>query len=364
MPVFLADQGGYVIAPEQIDSGETDTAIGTGPFVFEQWQPDVRFRATRNDSYWRDGLPYLDSIEFVPLGDTATRLGAIRSGEVDVLDLVGLDDATDLAGEGFRVVDNTDVASTSVLILNHDAEGTDDLRVREALVRSVDLDMFIEVVLNGDALPADQPYEPDSPWHAPVDYPEFDPERAAELIAEFEADEGELSIEILVINADVLLTATQFLQQSWVTQGVDVTIASVEIGSFITRFIEGDYQAVYLGGFFGSADPDGLSHFLHSDNADGPIALNFPRHRNPEVDAAIEAQRTTDDPAARAESWATVWQALADDLPYLFLAHQRTRTVTAPEVSGYDDLTTPEGVSLPAINRWASFPTAVFISGD
>ncbi len=69
MPVVFADQPGYIVAPEQIESGESDRPIGTGPFVFQEWVPDRYFKAVRNDSYWREGYPLLDSIEFQPMPD-------------------------------------------------------------------------------------------------------------------------------------------------------------------------------------------------------------------------------------------------------------------------------------------------------
>ena len=43
--------GGHGRAPEP---------VGTGPFIYQSWQPNDFFTATRNPNYWRTGLPYLD----------------------------------------------------------------------------------------------------------------------------------------------------------------------------------------------------------------------------------------------------------------------------------------------------------------
>ncbi len=57
----LATQVGYVVAQAMIDSVKsgngTPTPVGTGPFVFQSWQPNDHFTATRNPNYWRSGLP-------------------------------------------------------------------------------------------------------------------------------------------------------------------------------------------------------------------------------------------------------------------------------------------------------------------
>jgi ABC-type transport system substrate-binding protein len=47
----MVEQIGYVIAPEQVRSDDSTRPIGRGPFVFEKWVPDNRFRATRNPNY-------------------------------------------------------------------------------------------------------------------------------------------------------------------------------------------------------------------------------------------------------------------------------------------------------------------------
>lgn len=356
-PVLLADQPGYVIAPEQVRSGATDQMIGTGPFVFEEWTPDVRFRATRNENYWRDGaddepLPYLDSIEFRPMPDTATRVAALRAGEVDVIDVIPMTTSDELVDDGFDRVDDVDVASTDVLIFNMDADGTSDPRMREAIVRAVDPGRMIEVVAPGSAEPATQPYPPESRWSTPTDYPRPDPAEATRLVEEFVGDGGDAAIDVLFIRSEATLDGGQFLQESLGSVGIDVTLDAIDAAAFIDRFVAGDYQTVYIPGFFGSADPDGIYHFLHSSMAEPPIALNFARHRNATTDEALDEQRTTEDSAAREESWATVWRTMADDLPYAFLAHRWVSLVTAPEVAGFEGYETPEGVPLPAINRW------------
>ena len=69
----LTSQLGMVPAPSMFDSAGKPTdagqkaPVGTGPFVFQSWTPDKSFTATKNTSYWRSGLPYLDSIEFRPI---------------------------------------------------------------------------------------------------------------------------------------------------------------------------------------------------------------------------------------------------------------------------------------------------------
>ena len=66
-------------------AGKTVNPIGTGPFIYSDWQPNSHFTATKNPNYWRTGYPYLDQITFRPIPDTTQREQSLRSGSVDLI---------------------------------------------------------------------------------------------------------------------------------------------------------------------------------------------------------------------------------------------------------------------------------------
>jgi peptide/nickel transport system substrate-binding protein len=366
MPTALVEQTGYVIAPEQLRSGDAQHPIGTGPFVFEEWIPDNRFRATRNPDYWRPGLPYLDSIEFRPIPDTSLRLNALRVGDIDIAEAnsVGQPRLDELAAAGFTVVDDYDHVGVGNLLMNNDRPPLDDKRVREAIVNAIDREAFRDAVLDPSFELADQPFPEGSKWHTDLDYPAYDPERARDLVSEYESENGPISLSIMIIATGAPTDPAQFLQQQLAAVGIDASVDGLELVTFVQHFVSGDYDTVYLGGFFGAVDPDGSYPFITSKGAapETLIKLNFARYRNPAVDQALQAQRETDDETARQTEWATIWRAFAEDLPYAFLAHDRTGWVTKPNVYGLGGFTTPEGVPLPAISRWTPFYTGVYLA--
>ncbi len=366
MPTSLVEQGGYVIAPEQVRSGDTARPIGTGPFVFDEWIPDKHFRATRNPGYWRPGLPYLDSIEFRPIPDVNRRLDALEAGDLDVAEANSVGDPRldGLRSAGLTVVEDFDHVGVSNLLMNNDHPPLDDERVRRAVVTAIDREAFRDAVLDPSFELADQPFPEGSRWHTTVDYPAYDPDAARELVSEYEADNGPISISIMIIATGAPTQPAQYLQQQLGVVGIDVDIVDLELVTFVQQFVKGEYDTVYLGSFFGATDPDGSYPFISSTGAapETLVKLNFARYRNPAVDDALRAQRATDAAAARAEQWATIWRAFADDLPYAFLAYDRTAWATEADVYGLDGFTTPEGIPLPAINRWTPFYTGVYVA--
>jgi peptide/nickel transport system substrate-binding protein len=368
MPAALAEQTGYVIAPAQVRSGDTSHPIGTGPFVYADWKPDSSFRATRNPDYWRTDasggqLPYLDSIEFHPLPDKASRLNGLRTHDLDIASYETADQSTldDLTASGFRVTSDVDNVGVAMLLMNLDRPPLDDLRVRQAIVSAIDREAFRNAIAGPSFEVADQPYGQDRKWHTTVDYPDHDLDRASDLVREVEEQDGPISIRMLSGSGGA--PAMQYLQQQLEAVGIDVELEEVELASFVQQFVSGDYDTVYLGGFFGAADPDGSYPFITSKGADPDtlIKLNFARYRNPAVDAALQAQRQTDDDAARQASWATIWNAFATDLPYAFLYQDNVAWVSQSDGYGLDNPTTPEGIALPTINRWTPFYTNVYV---
>jgi peptide/nickel transport system substrate-binding protein len=293
-------------------------------------------------------------------------LNALIAGDIDIAEAnsVGQPRLDELTADGLTVVDDYDHAGAGNLLMNNDAAPVNDRRVREAIVSAIDREAFRNAIRDDSFEIADQPYPEDSKWNVDIDYPAYDPERARELVEQYEAENGPIAIEIMIIATGAPTEPAQFIQQQLEEVGIDVEIDDVEQVTFVQQFVGGDYQTVYLGSFFGAADPDGNYPFITSKGAapETLIKLNFARYRNPAVDEALQDQRDTDDDAARLEAWATIWRAFAEDLPYAWLLHDRTAWATKGNVYGLADPTTPEGISIPAINRWTPFYTQVFVA--
>ena len=58
--------------------------VGTGPFIFESYQPNQQFTLARNAQYFEKGQPYLDKVVFKFYKDQATLSSALRSKTIDM----------------------------------------------------------------------------------------------------------------------------------------------------------------------------------------------------------------------------------------------------------------------------------------
>ncbi len=91
--------------------------VGTGPFRFDTFEPDVLLRYTRFEDYWQEGLPYLDAVEIHYIADNTVALTSFKSGEAQIMGNLGVKDVPELeaAGNTIQAVIHTGGGARSVL---------------------------------------------------------------------------------------------------------------------------------------------------------------------------------------------------------------------------------------------------------
>ena len=131
--------------------------------------------------------------------------------------------------------------------------------------------------------------------------------------------------------------------------GIEVKIQLLEWSSFI-KIVNAHqspkaYDAVILGWSLG-LDPDGYS-IWHSSQY--PKGFNFIGYQNSSVDKLLEKGRTTIDQAKRKSIYKTIYQDIANDVPYLFLYFPETLLGINKRVHGLSDAG-PAGIMNPIEN--------------
>jgi peptide/nickel transport system substrate-binding protein len=117
-----------------------DHLVGTGPFKFVSWQGDTFAKYQKWDSYWAQGKPYLDAIEFNQVVEPSTSMMSFKNGEAQVLVGITPREANDLEAAGFQIV----VSDTMPPVAAVTPDGANanspfaDKRVRQALEYAID----------------------------------------------------------------------------------------------------------------------------------------------------------------------------------------------------------------------------------
>ena len=171
----------------------TSHTNGTGPFILESRQPDTMTVLTVNAGWWDEKQHNIDRLEFIPIASSATRVAALLSGEVDLIDSAPLQDLGRLeASPDVNVHALTELRTVYVMFNRNDAlpDGRDnpfnDIRVRQAFELAIDRDALNQRVMRGQARPTGSLVAPDIGGYVPeLDvYEPADPDRARALLQE------------------------------------------------------------------------------------------------------------------------------------------------------------------------------------
>jgi ABC-type transport system substrate-binding protein len=360
-----------MIAAATANPSSAPTPVGTGPFVYSQWQPNDHFTATRNPHYWRKGLPYLDSITFKPIPDTDQRESTLRSGGVDMIESVTPTTITNFSGSGgsgYQLVDTrTGVIGQptfSFIMLNTAVAPTNDLSIRQALAKAMNQEQLQKLLGGPPAKPVSGIFLPDSPYYSKTAYPSFDPAAAKSLVSQYKAQHGTPAIAITTIPDPTALKEVQALQQMWEQVGFTVTITEVQQATIINDFVLGKFQAA-TSYQFGNVNPD-LNYVWWSTTTVSPpgkIGLNFTRLDDPLVETALLQGRHTTSESTRVSAYRTVNERLAKDLAYLWIEQYYFSQVSQDRVRNADYRTLPDGKPGYAYDEGIFVPTEIWLNG-
>ncbi|WP_433528200.1 ABC transporter substrate-binding protein [Micromonospora sp. CA-263727] len=165
--------------------------IGTGPFVYESWEEQVKTVLVRRAGYhWsppaigHDGEAYLDRVVFNTIPEASVRTGSLASGSIDATLDVGTTDEKPLAAQGFKII-SRGVSGTAIFFnLNSQLFPTNDIAVRRAIQLGWDREAVKQTVLTDSYSVATSVLAPSVPGY--VDYSasvlRYDPDEAARLL--------------------------------------------------------------------------------------------------------------------------------------------------------------------------------------
>lgn len=347
-PWYLWNDGRMgIMAQSQLDDPETcdSKLVGTGPFVAGEWLVNDSFTMTRNDDYWLtddagNQLPYLDGVVFRPVLEGATRVNSLEAGEVDVMHTATTTDIDTLESLGDEI--NLSIAPSGnglYYFQMNSGEGKvfDDQTARLAAAHAIDREQ-INLVTDLDTLElASGPFAPgEMGYLEDTGYPEFDPDRARELVAEVEATQGR-PFEVTLMTAVGGGTSADQVQQMFEDVGIEVNRQQFEASAFIDQALAGDYDLMLVVNH-PAGDPDLQEIWWSSDSP-----VNLGRIEDPELDALLEQGRVETDQAKRTEIYEDVNRLFGEKVYNLWQAYNRWAVATGPDVYGVLDTPLPDG---------------------
>jgi peptide/nickel transport system substrate-binding protein len=368
-PHYLATQVGYPVALAQLGANNTQNPIGTGPYKIVSWEPNDHFTVERNPNYWRNGIPHLDGITFKPIIQDSSRLSSLRSGTIDLMVSHDPNAIAELRNNSSfqQVTDlfsNTGQPDMDFICLNVTQDPLSDLTVRQALAYSTNAEELVRLFGAGVTSVSRSMFPPGSAYYDPNNgYPTYNLNKAKQLVAEAAPRHGgTVKLTLGDIPDPRQIEVIQAIQSMWGQAGIQVSLTEVQQVTYIDNFVTGNFQA-YADEQFSASDPDLNYVWLSDTTASGPIALNFARNKDPELEAALQKGRTSSDPAARIEAYKTVDKLLARDLPYLWISRAPWSMSAGPKVMNFAGPTFPDGTRAEGFRGGTFSPAEIWLAG-
>ncbi|MCE0494957.1 ABC transporter substrate-binding protein [Vibrio salinus] len=158
--------------------------IGTGPFKVTDFKPGMRTLVKKNENYWKPGLPYLDEIELFAIPDEPSRVNALLSGEVHVINEVNPRSTSRIeASSGHRYV-NAPSGNYTDLIIRQDMMPGKSADFTEAMKLLMDREQIKSAIFQDFAVIGnDTPIAPGARYfNSELPQTTFDPDKAKYLI--------------------------------------------------------------------------------------------------------------------------------------------------------------------------------------
>lgn len=207
------------------------TGNGTGPFQITAFDPAARLTLTRYGHYWKNGLPYLDGVQYVVIADDATRLQAVMTGSEDVAD--NITGASTLLLKGSVKPYLLKAGGWVGLTMFGDTAPFSNPQVIRAMQYAADRQKIMSVVAPGiNLLAPDIPIPPSDPFYPAGLTPRpYDPEQAKSLLKA--AGHSGLSIDVWAYQGDKLDTVVSY-KSTAAAAGITVNVQDVPHATFFS----------------------------------------------------------------------------------------------------------------------------------
>jgi peptide/nickel transport system substrate-binding protein len=320
-----------------IENTASFRANGTGPFRLKERQPSTRTVLVRNFSYWDKPETNLDEVIFTPIGNDATRVAALLSGEIDVMEPVPLQDVERIKSAGkFTVLQGPELRT---IFLGMDQKRDElqfssvkgknpfkDRRVRQAFYQAIDAEAIKSRVMRNAATPTAlmvgpgvRGFQPEMNKRLP-----YDPEASKRLLAEAGYPNG--------FEVGMNCPNDRYVNDGPICQAVAANLARIGVKvnlqtetkvSYFPKILRRDTSFYLLGWTPSTVDAhDALSALIATPNDKGQGQFNLGAYSNARVDDLIQKVQSETDEKKRNDYIREAFKLHQDDVGHIPLHQQ------------------------------------------
>ncbi|CAN5683876.1 ABC transporter substrate-binding protein [soil metagenome] len=320
-----------------IENAASFRANGTGPYRVRERQPNVRTTFVRNGSYWGKIEGNVDEVIFNVIGNDATRVSALISGEIDVMEPVPVQDVERLKGDSkLKVLQGPELR---VIFLGMDQKRDEllfsnvkgknpfkDKRVRQAFYQAIDIEGIKRTVMRGASTPIAEMFPPQVNGFAPdlnKRLP-YDVEASKKLLAEAGYPNG--------FEVSMNCPNDRYVNDGAICQAVAANLARANIkiklevetkGTYFPKILRRDTSFYMLGWTASTVDAHNVLYPIMSTPGDGGRGqFNLGAYSNKQVDELTDKIASETDAKKRNEMIHEAIKIHQDDIGHIPLHQQ------------------------------------------
>jgi len=312
-------------------------ANGTGPYRLRSRDPNVRTTLQRNPGYWDRIEGNVQDAVFTPIGNASTRVAALLSGEIDMMEPVPVQDIARIQGNAnLKVMQGPelrtiflgmDQSRNELLFSNIKGKNPfKDRRVRQAFYQAIDINAIQKAVMRGASAPTGLMIAPGITGF-PADLNKrlpYDPDGAKKLLADAGYPNGfEVGMNCpndrYVNDEEICKAVSAMLARV----GVKVNLAAESKGTYFPKILTRNTSFYMLGWTPGSYDSHNpLFALMATPGAGGQGQFNLGSYSNAKVDELTKAIAIETDIAKRTAMIHEAMKVHQDDVGHLPLHQQ------------------------------------------
>ena len=320
-----------------VENAASFQANGTGPYRLRERQPTTRTVLSRAGNYWGKVEGNVSEVIFTPIGNDATRVAALLSGEIDLIEPVPLQDIERLrAASNLKVMQGPELRTIFLgmdqkrdELLSSNVKGKNpfkDKRVRQAFYQAIDIETIRTRVMRGAATPTGLMIAPgikgfnaDQNKRLP-----FDADAARRLMAEAGYPNGfEVGMNCpndrYVADGEICQAVAANLARI----GVKVNLQTESKATYFPKILRRDTSFYLLGWTPGTYDAHNvLNGILHTPTTAGQGQFNLGSYSNARVDELTRLVQSETDQTKRNAMIAEAFKIHQDEIGHIPLHQQ------------------------------------------
>jgi len=342
--IYMAFPGSSIVPKKLVESGHDLNAkpVGSGPFKFVNYEPRSIIRFERNASYFQEGKPYFDSMEYHLIADITALTNAVMSGTVNFSNEIPPKDWASIQGNPELTAVTLEGSRYYWLLPNNGKKPLDNPKVRQAIGLALNREALVKGAFFGQATPILGGVVPDWNWgYADIKFfaPQGDAAKAKALLAEAGFPNGFETSMTIASSFPAMMAMAPIIQANLAAIGVKAKIGTMEVPRYWDEvWSTSNFDITTMYWLSPLADPDDFV----TNNYKCGMAINVQKSCSKEMDAILEEAKTAPTEDARKAAYKKMQELSLQEMDivplvngWLLIAHSKKLQNYKPMRTGF-----------------------------